>query len=64
MDINSHLKTSNTMPTLRLKAERIKVLYKQAYSVLMGNILIASLLGFGLFKFTNDIFTLYFSHLL
>ena len=59
MDINTHVETGITMPAQPLKAERIKVLYKQAYSVLMGNILIASLLGFGLYKFTNNLLALY-----
>lgn len=48
-----------TMPEQQLQAERIRVLYKQVSSILLGNILIASLLTFFLYKFTADVISLY-----
>lgn len=43
----------------QLQAERIRVLYKQVSSVLLGNLFVASLLTFFLYKFTADILSLY-----
>jgi signal transduction histidine kinase/CheY-like chemotaxis protein len=58
---NSNINTETiiTMPKQQLQAERIRVLYKQVPSVLLGNILIASLLTFFLYKFTANVVSLY-----
>ena len=47
------------MPEQQLQAERIRVLYKQVPSVLLGNLLIASLLTLFLYNFTSNILSLY-----
>ena len=56
-DINTD--SVSTMPEQQLQAERIKVLYKQVPSILISNLLIALLLTLFLYKFTNDILSLY-----
>ncbi|MCK4704780.1 MAG: hypothetical protein KAT90_04835, partial [Gammaproteobacteria bacterium] len=43
----------------QLQAERIKVLYKQVYSILIGNIAIALLFTLFLYKYTENILVLY-----
>ena len=49
----------SSMPEQQLQAERIRVLYKQVPSILISNLLIASLLIFFLYNFTNDVLSLY-----
>jgi len=48
-----------TMPEQQLQAERIRVLYKQVYSILLSNLLISSLLTVFLYKYTSNILSLY-----
>ena len=43
----------------QLQAERVKVLYKQVYSILIGNIAIALLFTLFLYKYTDDVLVLY-----
>ncbi|MDH5354169.1 MAG: hybrid sensor histidine kinase/response regulator [Gammaproteobacteria bacterium] len=59
MAIDNKNNTSMDMPARKIQAERIRILYRQANSVLLGNILIASLLTVGLYNLTDDILTLY-----
>lgn len=56
---DSNTDTITVMPKQQLQAERIRVLYKQVPSVLIGNILIASLLTFFLYQVTGNDLSLY-----
>ena len=56
---DSSIDTITTMPEQQLQAERIRVLYKQVYSILLSNILISSLLTVFLYKYTSNILSLY-----
>lgn len=47
------------MPARKIRAEGIRILYRQANAVLSGNILIASLLTIGLYNLTGNILTFY-----
>ncbi|MCK4709306.1 MAG: hypothetical protein KAU21_11865, partial [Gammaproteobacteria bacterium] len=59
MTINSETEVHISMPAEQLLAERIRVLYKQVRSVLIGNLLIASLLTVFLYTYTANILSLY-----
>ena len=53
---NNHIVS---MPKQQLQAERIRVLYKQVPSVLLGNLLVSSLLTVFLYQYTTDLLSLY-----
>ena len=59
MNINTEPESIVSMTAESMQAERIRVLYKQVASVLAGNIFIASLLTTFLYKFTDNILSLY-----
>jgi len=59
--MNTNIKSTNTvgMTAKSMQAERIRVLYKQVASVLVGNIFISSLLTTFLYTYTNNSLSLY-----
>lgn len=59
MDKKHDLESGIVMPSDQLKAERIRVLYKQVTSVLLGNLFIALLLTGFLYTYTADVASLY-----
>lgn len=59
MNTNVVIDTSLLLPEHKIQVERIKALYKQAYSILTGGLLVAALLAFVLFKLTENNLTLY-----
>ena len=59
MNVNTDNQISHLMPVEKLQAERIRVLYEQVGSVLVGNVFVASLLTTFLYFYTQNIVSLY-----
>lgn len=59
LNINSDAVMGHSMPVVQLRADRIRVLYQQVRSVLIGNLLVAMLLTTFLYSYTNDILSVY-----